>query len=94
MKSWKQYRRKVGIIQSLWRGKYARRKCENISEVEASLDPVGQGDHGNNRVAGLPAHWRTQLQRIKSIEVLEDCQRFCYKVRHPVTSIGVRSDQD
>lgn len=28
------------------------------------------------------------------IEVLEDCQRFCYKVRHPVTSIDVRPDQD
>jgi hypothetical protein len=30
----------------------------------------------------------------KSIEVLEDCQRFCYKVRHTVTSIDVRPDQD
>jgi myosin heavy subunit len=94
MKSWRQYRRKVVIVQSLWRGKCARRRCEKIREAEASSDAVGQVDHRNNRIAELPAHWRTQLQRIKSIEVLEDCQRFCYKVRHPVTSIDVRPDQD
>jgi hypothetical protein len=62
--------------------------------VEASLDTVGQGDRENDRFAALPADWRTQLLRIKSIEVLEDCQRFCYMVRHPVTSIDIRPDQD
>jgi hypothetical protein len=67
IKSWRQYRRKVVIIQSLWRGKCARRRCE------ASSDEVGQGDHGNDRIAELPAHWQTQLQWIKSIEVIEDC---------------------
>jgi len=34
---------------------------------------VGQGDHENGRMAELLAHWRLQLQRIKDIEVLEDC---------------------
>jgi hypothetical protein len=94
MKSWRQYRRKVVIVQSLWRGKCARRRCEKIREAEASSDAVGQEDHGNGRLAELPAHWRTQLQRIKSIEVLEDCQCFCHVVRHPVTSIDIRPDQD
>jgi myosin heavy subunit len=94
MKSWRQYRRKVVIVQSLWRGKCARRRCEKIREAEASSDAVGQEDHGNGRLAELPAHWRTQLQRIKSIEVLEDCQRFCHMVRHPVTSIDIRPDLD
>ena len=55
---------------------------------------MGQGDHEKDRIAELPVHWRTQLERIKSVEVLEDCQRFCYKVRYPVTSIDVRPDQD
>jgi hypothetical protein len=53
MKSWRQYRRKVVIVQSLWRGKCARRRCEALS------DEVGQGDHRNDRIAELPAHWRT-----------------------------------
>lgn len=92
MKSWRQYRRKVVIVQSLWRGRCARRRCEKIREAEA--DAVGQGDHEKDRIAELPVHWRTQLERIKSVEVLEDCQRFYYKVRYPVTSIDVRPDQD
>ncbi|KAH9203502.1 hypothetical protein DL95DRAFT_418987 [Leptodontidium sp. 2 PMI_412] len=94
VKSWRQYKHKVVIVQSLWRGKCARRRCEEIRQVMASSDPVGQGDHGNVRVAELPAYWQTQVQRIKSITAIEDCQRFCYKVRHPITSIDVRPDQD
>ena len=34
------------------------------------------------------------MQRIKSTEALEDCKHFCYTIRHPVTSIDVRPDQD
>jgi hypothetical protein len=70
MKRWRQYRRKVVIVQSLWRGKCARRRWEKIREADASSDAVSQGDHGNDGIAELPAHWRTQLQRIKSIEVV------------------------
>ena len=51
----KQYRRKVIIVQSLWRGKYARRRCEEIRQAMASSDTVGQGDHENDRIAELPA---------------------------------------
>ena len=89
-----QYRRKVVIVQSLWRGKCARRRYEKIRQAVASSNTVSQGDHENDRFAKLPADWRTQLQRIKSIEVLKDCQDFCYTVRHPVTFIDVRPDQD
>ena len=60
----------------------------------ASSDAVGQGGHGNDRIADLSAHWRTQVQRIKSIEAVEDCQRFHYKIRHPITSIDVRPDHN
>jgi myosin heavy subunit len=106
MKTW---RRKVVIVQSLWRGKCARRRCEKIRQVAASSDVAGQVDHANDRMANdrmandrmandrmanLPAHWQTQLQRIKSTEVLKDCQHFCHTVRHPVTSIDVRPNQD
>lgn len=94
MKSWREYRRKVVLVQSLWRGKCARRRCEQIREAEASSDAVGQGNHGNDRFAELPAHWRTELQRIKSIEVIEDCQRSCHTLCHPVISIDIRPDQD
>ena len=94
MKSWRQYKRKVVIVQSLWRGKYARLRCEKLRQVKASLDTVGQGDRENDRFAALLIDWRTQLLRIKSIEVLEDCQRFYYIVRHPVTSIDIKPDQD
>jgi myosin-5 len=41
MKSWRQYRRKVVIVQSLWRGKCARCRCEKIREAEALSDAVG-----------------------------------------------------
>ena len=41
MKSWRQYRRKVIIVQSLWRGKCARRRYEKILEAEVLLDAVG-----------------------------------------------------
>ncbi|KUJ06914.1 uncharacterized protein LY89DRAFT_743550 [Mollisia scopiformis] len=75
-----EYKRRVVIVQNLWRGKCARRRCEKIREAD--------------RIAELPTHWRTQLQRIKSREVLEDCQHFCYLVRHPVTSVDIRPDQD
>ena len=94
MKSWRQYRRKVVIVQSLWRGKCARRVWEKIRQEMASSDAVGQGDHRKDRMAKLPADWLTQLQRIKSTEVLKDCQHFCYTIRNPVTSIDVRPDQD
>ena len=78
MKGWRQYGRKVVIAQSLWRGKYARRRCEEIRQAMASSDTVGQGDHENERIAELPAHWRTQVQRIKSIEAVEDCLKLVY----------------
>ncbi|KAG9230474.1 hypothetical protein BJ875DRAFT_444987 [Amylocarpus encephaloides] len=78
MKKWRQYRRQVIIVQSLWRGKCARGRCNKTREVEASPNTKGEVDHGAHRMAELPAQWRTQLQRIKSIGVLEDCQRFCY----------------
>jgi myosin heavy subunit len=94
MKSWREYRRKVVLVQSLWRGKCSRRRCEKIREAEPSSDAVGQGDHGNDRFAKLPVDWRTELQRIKSIEVIEDCQRSCYTLCHPVISIDIRPDQD
>ena len=94
MKSWRQYRRNVIIVQSLWRSRCARRVWEKIRQEVASSDAVGQGDHGNDRMTKLPADWQTQLQRIKSAEVLKDCQHFCYTIRNPVTSIDVRPDQD
>ena len=64
MKSWRQYRRKVIIVQSSWRGKRARRRCEKIRQAAALSDTVDQGDHGNDRMAKLPADWQTQLQDI------------------------------
>jgi hypothetical protein len=65
-----------------------------IRQAASSSDAVGQEDHGSDRIAELPTDWRTQLQRIKSIGVFEDCQLFCHKVRNPVTCIDVRPDQD
>lgn len=55
---------------------------------------VSQGDHENEWIARIPAYWRTQLQRINSREVLEDIQLFLDKVRHLVTSIDIRPDQN
>jgi hypothetical protein len=94
IKSRREYRRQVVLVQSIWRGRCARRRYEKIREAGASLDVVSQGDHKDNRFVELPAQWRTQLERIKSREVLEDCQRFCYTVRHPVTCIDIRPNQD
>ncbi|KAG0644963.1 Type V myosin heavy chain MYO2 [Hyphodiscus hymeniophilus] len=94
IKSWQQYRRTVVLIQSLWRGKCARRVWEKIRQEIAPSDAVGQEDHRNDRMAKLPTDWQAQLQRIKSIEVLKDCQHFCYMIRNPVTSIDIRPDQN
>lgn len=93
MMSWRRSRRKIVIVQSLWRGKCSRRRYEMIRQVAVS-DVAIQEDHENDRIAELPTHWQTQLQRIKNTEVLEDCQHFCYMVRNPVTCIDVRPDRD
>jgi hypothetical protein len=67
MKSWRQHRRKTVIGQILFRGKCARRRCEEIREAEgtsdASSDVVGQEDHEHGQHAGLPAPWRTPRNR-------------------------------
>ncbi|PVH67756.1 hypothetical protein DL98DRAFT_637461 [Cadophora sp. DSE1049] len=91
IQSWRRYKRGVIIMQTLWRVKCARRR---IRVTEASSDVVSQGDPENDWIAQIPAHWRIQLQRIKSREVLEDCQLFLNKIRHPVTSIDIGPDQN
>ncbi|KAH9204065.1 hypothetical protein DL95DRAFT_529407 [Leptodontidium sp. 2 PMI_412] len=91
IQSWRRYKRRVIIVQTLWRVKCARRR---IRAAEASSDVVSHGDHENDWMTRIPAYWRTQLQRIKSREVLEDIQLFLNKVRHPVTSIDIRPDQN
>ncbi|KAH7403809.1 hypothetical protein BKA64DRAFT_460938 [Cadophora sp. MPI-SDFR-AT-0126] len=64
--NWRSYKRRVMIVQTLWRVKCARRR---IRAAEAPSDVVSQGDHW---IARVPAYWRIQLQRMKSREVLED----------------------
>jgi myosin heavy subunit len=93
MKSWRQYRRKVVLVQSLWRGKCARRRCEKIREAEPSSDAMGRGDHGNDRSQSY-LHTGEQSCNGSSIEVIEDCQRSCHTLCHPVISIDIRPDQD
>lgn len=36
LKRWRQYRRQAFMVQSLWRGKCARRRCKKIREAKAS----------------------------------------------------------
>ncbi|CZT52853.1 uncharacterized protein RSE6_14241 [Rhynchosporium secalis] len=72
--NWRLYKRRVIIVQTLWRVMCARRR---IRSAEAPSNVVSQGNHW---FARLPAYWRIQLQRIKSSEVLEDIQLYLNKI--------------
>ena len=77
------YRRKAVSIQRWWRGK---RACQEDNEAHEAAASAENGT--------LSAEWRSIIQRISSVEALEDNQEFCRRIRNPISQIDVRVDQD
>jgi hypothetical protein len=78
-----EYRRKTILIQRWWKGECARQKYKQARKAVVST----QSDT-------LSAEWRWIIQRVSSIEALEDDQEFFRQIRNPISQIDIRVDQD
>ncbi len=66
MKSWRQYRKKVVIIQSLWRGKRARRGYKKVREEARDLKQISY--KLENKVVELTQSLGTMKNQNKTLQ--------------------------
>jgi hypothetical protein len=82
LQAYRQYRCKVFNIQLWWQRKRSRQDENEAPEATASAESDIFSEE-----------WRSIIQRISSIEAVQDCQEFCRQIRNPIAQIDVRADQ-